>query len=315
MIKIVHQTNKVSLSDKEKRRKDQSMECMENWRYMFWSDSDLIALAKDEFPQVLEIWDELLGIQRADIGRYMVLSKHGGLYIDTDVIIKGDLAGVIENYNRTRRDHFAKLKTGPLYFANSIPSLPSWKTLGQYVVKSEDQVEKLTRLDRETQKITNYIIYSGCRDNPCLNLLIERCVKAVKKRRLRSLPSYLRVPKTTGSEILSETVRKYLKHNGIGPFEMRQMSFSRCDVYDLFFHRNVEPSSAVAVHAGNTVDRNQRCEWNSSALTNVILDGESFCRHVLNMDQDIAQFPFVLTVLITSILLVCILFVKKIRKR
>jgi hypothetical protein len=55
------------------------------WAIRLWTDADLDALAAAHFPDFLEIYRAYpKPIMRADIGRYMVLSVHGGVYADLD---------------------------------------------------------------------------------------------------------------------------------------------------------------------------------------------------------------------------------------
>ena len=88
MIRTIHQTARTALTPEEESRKKQTQSLMPEWEYTFWSDKALRTLAEQGFPHVLEVWDSLIGIQRADIGRYMVLATHGGLYMDTDFVVR-----------------------------------------------------------------------------------------------------------------------------------------------------------------------------------------------------------------------------------
>lgn len=55
------------------------------WDYRFWSDEDLLAFMQAEFPQLVEMF---LGyphaVQRADLARYCLLARFGGVYADID---------------------------------------------------------------------------------------------------------------------------------------------------------------------------------------------------------------------------------------
>lgn len=55
------------------------------WDYRFWDDDDLLAFMRAEFPHLVEMF---LGcprpVQRADLARYCLLARFGGLYADID---------------------------------------------------------------------------------------------------------------------------------------------------------------------------------------------------------------------------------------
>lgn len=55
------------------------------WTHRLWTDADLRALVRDDYPWLLETFDGYREpIRRADAGRYLVLHRHGGLYVDLD---------------------------------------------------------------------------------------------------------------------------------------------------------------------------------------------------------------------------------------
>lgn len=61
------------------------------FEYRMWSDDDLLTLVKTHFPQHLELYLSYTeNIQRVDIARCMVLSVHGGIYMDLDLSLKED---------------------------------------------------------------------------------------------------------------------------------------------------------------------------------------------------------------------------------
>ncbi len=65
------------------------------WTVRLWTDGDLDALAADHFPHLLEMFRAYpLPIMRADLGRYMVLAVHGGVYADLDAEALGSFAAL-----------------------------------------------------------------------------------------------------------------------------------------------------------------------------------------------------------------------------
>ena len=55
------------------------------WEIRLWTDDDLAALVRQEYPHLAEqYFGYPRAIQRADLGRYLVLRSHGGVYADLD---------------------------------------------------------------------------------------------------------------------------------------------------------------------------------------------------------------------------------------
>ena len=58
----------------------------QDWEYMFWTDENARSLISSEFPEHLHNFDSYPhGIERADVLRYFVLYKYGGIYLDLDI--------------------------------------------------------------------------------------------------------------------------------------------------------------------------------------------------------------------------------------
>lgn len=55
------------------------------WEYRFWTDEDLAAFIARDYPALLPLFETAPhGVQKADIARYLLLHKFGGLYADID---------------------------------------------------------------------------------------------------------------------------------------------------------------------------------------------------------------------------------------
>jgi hypothetical protein len=67
------------------------------WSYRFYSDDDARSYIVDNFPpQFVEAYDSLIpGAYKADLFRYLVLMKDGGVYADVDVLLDGSLDSFI----------------------------------------------------------------------------------------------------------------------------------------------------------------------------------------------------------------------------
>lgn len=68
--------------------------CVESWKYhnpefehILYDDVDCMDFVKTHYPQYLELYTQLeLPVQKADVFRYLILHKWGGIYTDLDTI-------------------------------------------------------------------------------------------------------------------------------------------------------------------------------------------------------------------------------------
>ncbi|MBP2314227.1 glycosyltransferase [Azospirillum soli] len=55
------------------------------WEYRLWTDADIAAFVTRDFPELLPVFEGYAQpICRADLARYLILKRHGGLYVDLD---------------------------------------------------------------------------------------------------------------------------------------------------------------------------------------------------------------------------------------
>lgn len=56
-----------------------------HWEYRFWTDDDNQRLIRTEYPELISLYDSYpLSINRAELARYMVIRRYGGVYLDLD---------------------------------------------------------------------------------------------------------------------------------------------------------------------------------------------------------------------------------------
>lgn len=84
--KIIHQTAKTEVIPnnwKDYQRKVISLH--PEWKYILWTDKDNDKFVKEEFPEFYKIYFNMpKNIMRADVIRYLLMYKVGGLYLDLD---------------------------------------------------------------------------------------------------------------------------------------------------------------------------------------------------------------------------------------
>ena len=84
--KIIHQTAKTKdIPSVWKKYQKKVQELHPDWEYRFWTDEDNLQFVKKEFPEYFELFVGLpKNIMRADVIRYLIMYKIGGLYLDLD---------------------------------------------------------------------------------------------------------------------------------------------------------------------------------------------------------------------------------------
>lgn len=173
MITKIHQTSKTKKLNRFQQESSDNIQFHHpHSEYNLWDDEDIKKLAKKEFPELLNVWDQLQGIQRADIGRYLILYANGGFYADTDVIFNKNF---FDNMN---------FKNDKIYFAPSVRLFP-WDDL----------------------TMTNYLIYAPQEKMKFFKELVKECVKRVKE--FKNTYSIDYVPYTTGRVVVTDMAKKY----------------------------------------------------------------------------------------------------------
>lgn len=169
MIKKIHQVSKTKKLDEfELLSKNKLINFNKDYEYKLWDDEDIYQLYKNNYPSILEVWDKIKGIQKADLGRYLILYLEGGFYCDTDFYINKPL------------DDLGLLKE--TYFSPSTPELPFTEN-----------------------GFTNYFIYSPSHDKIFLKI-IDESLKRIKETKNFSQPSY--VSYTTGKILLKKIFKE-----------------------------------------------------------------------------------------------------------
>lgn len=54
------------------------------YKYMFFDDKKCFRFIYKYYPEYLDLYDSLISIEKADVFRYLVLHKYGGIYADMD---------------------------------------------------------------------------------------------------------------------------------------------------------------------------------------------------------------------------------------
>lgn len=69
------------------------------WEYRLWTDADLEQLAAAHYPEFSGLLARARGVVRADVGRALVLHRHGGLYSDLDYMALKPMDPLLDGAN------------------------------------------------------------------------------------------------------------------------------------------------------------------------------------------------------------------------
>lgn len=130
--KIIHQTWKTNEIPKEWLPFVRKVkELNPGWQYKLWTDSDNDEFVKNEYPEFYNIFKGFSrGIMRADVIRYLIMYKIGGVYLDLDYEVLqpfdfGDNTLVLP-LNRSVKYGDKQDELGNCFFA-SVPGLQFFK--------------------------------------------------------------------------------------------------------------------------------------------------------------------------------------------
>jgi mannosyltransferase OCH1-like enzyme len=84
--KLLHQTAKTADIPERWRGYQQKLRALHpDWEYRLWTDADNLEFVKREYPDFYDVFVKLpKNIMRADVIRYLLLYRLGGLYMDLD---------------------------------------------------------------------------------------------------------------------------------------------------------------------------------------------------------------------------------------
>ena len=84
--KIIHQTWKTNEIPEKWLAFEKKVKALNpEWEYRLWTDADNERFVKNEYPEFYDIFKSFSrGIMRADVIRYLIMYKVGGVYLDLD---------------------------------------------------------------------------------------------------------------------------------------------------------------------------------------------------------------------------------------
>ncbi len=145
--KIIHQTWKKKELPENFYNWSQSWKTMNpEFKYCFYNDMDCWKFMYNNYPEYLDLYEDLKPVEKADIFRYLVLHKYGGVYADMDTECYRPISSLLEQYDR-------QLITGIEYEGPEIgyPYTPNGVQLQQWFIASPQNHPVLIKLVNEIQ--------------------------------------------------------------------------------------------------------------------------------------------------------------------
>ena len=62
-----------------------------DYKYSFYNDIQCYEFIQTFFPEIIDVYEKLpLNVMKADLWRYCIIYKYGGIYADADSVLKGN---------------------------------------------------------------------------------------------------------------------------------------------------------------------------------------------------------------------------------
>lgn len=96
---IIHQTWKTHQLPPNFEKYVSSWKNLQDYTHILYNDQQCTQFISQHYPQYLGLFKELeKGVQRADVFRYLVIHKYGGVYADIDTICTRDITPLLQGH-------------------------------------------------------------------------------------------------------------------------------------------------------------------------------------------------------------------------
>lgn len=153
--KLIHQTWKTNvIPDKWIPLVNKVKELNPDWSYRLWTDNENDEFVRNEFPEFYRIFSVFpIGIMKADVIRYLLMYRFGGVYLDLDYeVLKpfyfGDKLVVLPLEEKVS-EHDPLKKVGNCFIA-SVPGHRFWQDVISDLQFNPPQVKDHTQVLKAT---------------------------------------------------------------------------------------------------------------------------------------------------------------------
>ena len=94
--KIIHQTWKTKNLDCFSSCVESIKNLHKDYQYKFYSDEECRNIVKEDFKEFLNVYDSMVPVEKADLFRYLIVYRDGGVYLDIDCFCIKNLDYLIE---------------------------------------------------------------------------------------------------------------------------------------------------------------------------------------------------------------------------
>jgi len=139
--KYIHQTWKTKdIPEVWKISAEKWKELYPDYTYKLWTDEDNLNFIKEEHPKYLDMYlNYKYNIQRADIIRYFILQKYGGIYSDLDIVpIKRIPDSILNADVLVMRGNTVNERFTNAFMISTKKNVPFWK----YVINESEKKSK-----------------------------------------------------------------------------------------------------------------------------------------------------------------------------
>ena len=84
------------MTEKQKASQKSWRDKNPGWCYSLYDDADCDEFVKAFYPKYYKVWPDLTPVERADLWRYLIIHKYGGVYADIDTVCLRSLNNVAE---------------------------------------------------------------------------------------------------------------------------------------------------------------------------------------------------------------------------
>lgn len=175
--RIIHQTlpNKNTIHPKLQQNIDYIKRLNPTWEYRLYDDDDIRAYIKKHYPEYVDVYNRInpkYGAARADLFRYLLMYREGGVYLDLksammyplDKLIYPDDTYVVSYWEKPKHKKILKSQLGEIqqWYIICAPNLPAMKAVIERVVANiyRYSVEEFGIGRMGTLKTTGPLAYS-----------------------------------------------------------------------------------------------------------------------------------------------------------
>lgn len=223
--RLTHQTWKQKALTREFATYRQSwVEKHPEWEHRFYDDRDCRAFIEDDFPEWLDIFDGFSRpIQRFDLFRYLVIYRHGGLYIDMDMqclkpvdrLLAGKACVLSVERILTKRYQSELGYKEPFQIANCVfAAAPGHAFLNRILERIRQVAERPALSDDDVEEITG----------PRMLTRVYHDLPACERADLHVLPKIFLVPPKEYPNLFPVNMNMHARHHAAGTWKNRRQT-------------------------------------------------------------------------------------------